>query len=225
MYRALNNKNVTGKDQNKRIYIDFSECRAEESEAHFEAKMEQLPVRMQEEIRAYHSPQDRALKLGGRLLLKKMLEDLNQPHSLSAMQYGRYGRPFFDGDFQFNISHSGERVVCAAQIGGELGVDLEKVIPIDLKDYINYFTKEEWVKIYQGPDQNACFFSAWSKKEAFLKATGMGVQLPLDKVNAIGSHLSYEGRSFYFHQVDTGPEYPCWVASSIAFPEIVLKKR
>lgn len=57
MYRALNNKNVTGKGQNKRIYIDFSDCKAEESEPHFEAKMEQLPFGMQEEIpmRADHS--------------------------------------------------------------------------------------------------------------------------------------------------------------------------
>ncbi|PTT01037.1 hypothetical protein DBR11_08350 [Pedobacter sp. HMWF019] len=216
---------MTGKDQNKRIYIYFSECKVEKSEVRFEAKMEQLPVGMQEEIRAYHSPQDRALKLGGRLLLKKILEDLNQPHSLSTMQHGLYGRPFFDGDFQFNISHSGDRVICAAQMGGDLGADLEKVIPVDLKDYTNYFTTEEWVEIYRGPDQNACFFSAWSKKEAFLKATGMGVQLPLDKVNAIGSHFRYEGRSYYFHRVDIDSEYPCWLASSIAFPEIVLKRR
>jgi|GEM_PF-6953553 hypothetical protein len=46
MYRALNNKNVTGKEQNNRIYIDFSDCKVEESEVRFEAKMKQLPVGM-----------------------------------------------------------------------------------------------------------------------------------------------------------------------------------
>lgn len=87
-----------------------------------------------------------------------------------------YGRPFLLGreDIDFNISHSGELVVCVLSMGeGRVGVDVERCDPQIPAAHYERFAKRYLPKdkIKDGLDLAA----AWTKKEAYLKYLGFGL--------------------------------------------------
>lgn len=82
----------------------------------------------------------------------------------------------------FNISHSGEWVVCALCDSGKVGVDIEEIKPIDYKIAQRFFAKKEYerlLKTYKG-HQLQYFFSIWTLKESYIKAEGRGLSIPLN---------------------------------------------
>ncbi|WP_157729153.1 4'-phosphopantetheinyl transferase family protein [Bacillus atrophaeus] len=57
-----------------------------------------------------------------------------------------YGKPFlesYENDCYFNISHSGEWVVCAID-KGHIGINIERIAPIKLDIAKRFFTDEEY---------------------------------------------------------------------------------
>lgn len=96
-----------------------------------------------------------------------------------------YGKPhFLDSDLQFNISHSGNIILLAFAINAPIGVDVEEEREIDNLECLakNYFHQDEILSL-EGLDAGAlskAFFSCWSKKEAVIKALGLGLSLPLN---------------------------------------------
>ncbi len=85
----------------------------------------------------------------------------------------------------FNLSHSYGMAVCAITHGRPLGVDIEYVRPIPEIDKIAtaFFSLKERAVLHTIPtDQRlTSFFRCWTRKEAYIKAVGAGVALPLDQ--------------------------------------------
>jgi 4'-phosphopantetheinyl transferase len=97
----------------------------------------------------------------------------------------RFGKPAIAGtQLAFNLSHSDGLALCAVTESGHIGVDVERLRPVTDADGIaqRYFAPAEAQAYAQTPeaDRLAVFFSTWTRKEAFLKATGLGLQRPLD---------------------------------------------
>jgi 4'-phosphopantetheinyl transferase len=68
--------------------------------------------------------------------------------------------------------------------GRELGVDLEAVRTLDDRDDVarRFFSAPE-VQVYDAVDEaqrDAAFFTCWTRKEAYIKAVGEGLSMPLD---------------------------------------------
>jgi len=99
--------------------------------------------------------------------------------------YGPQGKPALAGqtDLHFNLAHSGELALLAVA-PAELGVDVEAIRPVPELDQIarRFFAPTEHAQIRQLPaeQQQPAFFTCWTRKEAFLKATGDGLTRPLD---------------------------------------------
>jgi len=95
------------------------------------------------------------------------------------------GKPRVRGAaLSYNIAHSGNLAVCAVAYGGRLGVDLELVRPIANADAMasRLFAPAE-ARQYAGTpadERQAAWFACWTRKEAFLKATGEVLERPLD---------------------------------------------
>jgi 4'-phosphopantetheinyl transferase len=95
------------------------------------------------------------------------------------------GKPFVIGsDLSFNLSHSDGLAVCGVTTGGQLGIDVERMRRVEDSDSIvkRYFAPGE-LKQYESmrpAARTAAFFSAWTRKEAFVKATGAGLQRELN---------------------------------------------
>lgn len=93
--------------------------------------------------------------------------------------------PRFESDLTFNLSHSGDLAMVVVGRGG-IGVDIEKIRPFDQMDRFvaRFFADEEGRGLYTlPPDERViAFFRCWTRKEAILKAIGVGLQAPLDAV-------------------------------------------
>lgn len=98
-------------------------------------------------------------------------------------RFGEHGKPFLQGGPSFNQSHSEERLMIAVAAEGRLGVDIEEIRPVKrllgLAD--RKFARDEAALLHAAPDSERVrvFFRLWTRKEAFLKALGVGLTHPL----------------------------------------------
>ncbi|MCB1887574.1 MAG: 4'-phosphopantetheinyl transferase superfamily protein [Rhodocyclaceae bacterium] len=81
---------------------------------------------------------------------------------------------------QFNLAHSAGRALIAVANRARVGVDIEGIRPLPDMDLIvtRYFGRHERAcleALDAGPARLRAFFGIWTRKEAFLKATGEGL--------------------------------------------------
>lgn len=95
-----------------------------------------------------------------------------------------HGKPFLtshDGPV-FSLSHSHELALCAVSAAGELGVDVEWRRELPHADLARRFFAPDETTALEAlavDDQRAGFFACWTRKEAYIKAKGLGLSLPL----------------------------------------------
>ena len=86
---------------------------------------------------------------------------------------------------QFNLSHTDDFAVLAVTRTHLIGVDIEKMIEkrANLDIAKRFFSTQEYEQLRGLPDEKFArgFFNVWTRKEAFVKATGFGLSYPLDK--------------------------------------------
>jgi 4'-phosphopantetheinyl transferase len=102
-----------------------------------------------------------------------------------------YGKPFLTGlwsnSINFNISHSGNLMLIAISEDQKVGIDLEKIHhDIDSKSIASIvFSSEEIAYLSRSGYQPGDFYEIWTRKEAVLKATGLGFSYPSDRFSVI----------------------------------------
>ena len=101
-----------------------------------------------------------------------------------------YGRPSLAGSqamgqLRFNLSHTFGRVVLAVSRGRDVGVDIEDLQRKSRTTQIahRFFapSEVEALKALPREAQRERFFTYWTLKEAYIKARGMGLAIPLAK--------------------------------------------
>jgi len=174
------------------------------SEAHVWAyALDQNPVRGQqfqallsseEKARAarYRFDRDRERFVVGRGWLRTMLARYaaSEPGEIE-FAYGPQGKPELNARFasrrvHFNLSHSGGLALLAVTRDSPIGVDVENLH--SSRDFAGiaqrFFSAAETAALERRPisDQARAFFTVWTAKEAWLKATGEGIAKALDQV-------------------------------------------
>jgi 4'-phosphopantetheinyl transferase len=106
------------------------------------------------------------------------------PHEIGIAQ-GAFGKPFVLGaSLQFSTSHAGPLLLVALADTLAVGCDIERVRPA--RDLLTIaatcFTVEEASRIatLSGIERDAAFYDCWTRKEAYLKAIGTGLSLPMN---------------------------------------------
>jgi 4'-phosphopantetheinyl transferase len=104
-------------------------------------------------------------------------------------QYGAEGKPSIvlnnsDEQIRFNLSQTQGRALYAFARGRDLGIDLEAIHWNVAMETIaeRFFTRRETAALRALPTelQAEGFFNCWTRKEAYIKARGQGLQIPLD---------------------------------------------
>lgn len=102
--------------------------------------------------------------------------------------YGERGKPrlaapWSASGLEFNLSHSADRALLAVTRGRPVGIDLERT---DRKTHClqlaeRFFSQREVAALLALPaqQQRPAFFTCWTRKEAYIKARGEGLALPL----------------------------------------------
>jgi 4'-phosphopantetheinyl transferase len=85
---------------------------------------------------------------------------------------------------EFNLSHSYGFLVLAVTWGRQIGIDVERVRPIDDLDHLAAITFSEYeqneLSTFTSDKKLHGFFNCWTRKEAYVKAIGSGLLAPLD---------------------------------------------
>lgn len=102
--------------------------------------------------------------------------------------YGEFGKPYLLDypDIHFNISHSGEYVVCAV-CDIPIGIDIQEIKPYNPNVAKKICLPFELKQIEQSTDKASEFIKLWTRKEAALKAKGTGIAGAIDEKYLIGT--------------------------------------
>jgi len=128
---------------------------------------------------------DRRRFVAGRAALRALIASyLDIAPAEVAFGCGPQGKPFVPGALlSFNVSHSGACAVYAFGSDIELGVDIELLEHSRYDDGVaeQFFSPHEVAALEAvTPDARpTAFLRCWTRKEAFIKARGQGLSLPL----------------------------------------------
>jgi 4'-phosphopantetheinyl transferase len=106
------------------------------------------------------------------------------PPAACVFATNRFGKPSLHGaPLEFNLSHTDGLAAIAVAAGGAVGIDVEGVMRANLHhDVRRFFSAAEIRALESLPcaQQPSRFFDYWTLKEAYVKARGIGLSLPLD---------------------------------------------
>jgi 4'-phosphopantetheinyl transferase len=139
----------------------------------------------------FHFERDRRRFVACRGILRAILA----PHAGVAadgvrFRYGPRGKPALEPvdegrGIRFNVSHSDGIALYALTRGREVGVDVERIRPVEDADRIaeRFFSVPEREALRDVPfaARLDAFFTCWTRKEAYVKARGEGLGYPLDR--------------------------------------------
>lgn len=188
--------------------------------AAFEKHYRTMPEHRKEKIDNLRFEKDKRLCMGAWLLLVYALKETGIEKAELQLAYGPSGKPYLadNPDVFFNLSHSGNRVMCAVS-NGEVGCDVQKVTPYNRKLASRYFCPEEFGYLEAAPEEarDVLFARFWTLKESFIKNIGRGLSQPLREFcirldgekPAVTQQILPE--DFYFREFDLqdGYRYAC----------------
>ena len=136
----------------------------------------------------FYSERLRRAAITGRASLRILLSHyLGVPPASIRFEYGPKGKPriLASGNLDFSVSHSNDLLVMAFTIGCGIGIDVEKISPFCNIDEIAslLFCSEEAADLASLPSslRQHAFFLCWTRKEAYVKAVGDGLSIPLNQ--------------------------------------------
>lgn len=144
------------------------------------------------------------------------------PENLS-FKIGKSGKPFIDNQgltyLKFNYSHSGNLIVYALNRDAEIGVDIELVKEFpDLNSLVNNYFSDIEKKAFWGlttlKNKLNFFYKIWTRKEAFFKALGTGLNDDLrnfnlysEKLDTLIDNFFYDGKAWIIEELTTHKDY------------------
>lgn len=146
---------------------------------------------------AFMLERDRHLYIAAHIFLRQVLSTYAEL-SPADWQFstGRYGKPAVSNPgleaLHFSLSHTHGLLTCALSWQHEVGVDIEQPRPLhDLRGLCRtVLSDSEMKQVLDGADsreQERRFYTFWTLKEAYVKALGAGLHLPLQQITCVAA--------------------------------------
>jgi 4'-phosphopantetheinyl transferase len=182
-----------------------------------------------EQAARFHLDLDRRRYLVGRGVLRMLVG-----HCLGTLadglrfDYSARGKPHVAGPLQFNVSHSGQLVLIAVTLDRAVGIDVERIrADIGVNAIAARFysaTESKSLSMLAAHERHEAFFALWTRKEAYLKACGHGLSVPLDQIEVsflpedqprllAVRHDAAEAARWTLRQLDVGHGYKAAIAA------------
>jgi len=207
------------------VYVLTARCDAvSEDELHEWLKC--MPDHLVSKARNFTFPQDARRYLLGKLLLVKGAAMLGF-YSLKTedIRLNDFNRPYITNGPDFNISHSGNYVLCALSSDQKVGIDVEEIREVDFALFTNCFTENEWSHINDSPSPTTLFYKFWTRKEAVIKADGRGLNIPLQSFEVVHDLVTLATDSWYIRRIDIAEGYMAHFVTNAAAPGDVLVRQ
>lgn len=191
---------------------------AEEFISRIEQLSSYLPESSRNRTMRFVRSEDKQRALMGELMVRSFLSNrLNLSNRKIKFKKNRFGKPYLKSSTRvyFNISHSGKWIVSAFS-SKPVGIDIEKLKPVDFKLARRFFSQEENKDLLKKnvTERQAFFFELWSLKESYLKAKGIGITVALSsftiktgKNSIIVKNDKSQNDDLFFKQYDIDEGY------------------
>ena len=183
-----------------------------------------LPSFMSKEILRYRYSADQKARLLSRLMLRESITDILANDCLKDWKRDVNNKPVIDNWNAFNISHASNLVVFAYTTGESVGIDIEKRKELQYNEIMGNFHREEQQFIESSVDSVSCFYEIWVKKEALLKAAGIGIVAGLNDFSCVENIVNYRRQSWCLKEVQIHPEYTCYLCSLNVRERIIIQE-
>ncbi len=137
----------------------------------------------------FHFAPDRARFVACRISLRHILaKTLGVPPAEVRFTLGAHGKPAIardhnQGDWQFNLSHSGDIALIAVTQRRSIGIDIEvlRPVPRQMMEILPSLSPAEQtaLQLVDAPARSTAFLRCWTRKEAVIKALGAGLTIDL----------------------------------------------
>jgi 4'-phosphopantetheinyl transferase len=132
--------------------------------------------------------------------------------NLHEMRMDKYHKPYFTNGLNFNISHSGDYILCVLSTENKVGIDLEEIRPLDTTCYASCFTDQELLYLNNSGQLLKSFYHLWTRKEAVIKADGRGMTMPLLNFDVVRSPVIVDNNTWYLKEVPVAAGYSAHLA-------------
>ena len=131
-----------------------------------------------------------------------------------------YGKPSVKGNsIKFNMSHSIEMAYYAVSISFDLGIDVEffnrKKNIFDIAKSVFSTTEFDFFIKLSNDERQEFFFETWVKKEAMIKAVGLGLSYPMKEVDTLQMHNNHSlelcGSQYYLYRLASDNFYKAYL--------------
>jgi len=135
-------------------------------------------------IKKFINKKDKIRTIIGEILIRTIIvQKLKISNKYIEFNKNQYGKPYLKDHpkFNFNISHSGEYVLCAVD-NKPIGIDVEEVKHIEFEEIAKSFFTVNELDYIVNQDFNFRlnrFYEIWSLKESYIKCCGKGLSIPL----------------------------------------------
>jgi 4'-phosphopantetheinyl transferase len=164
---------------------------------------ETLDPEMQQDILRYRQESDRKSRVLARKIIQLFLNTGDNNTFRFVLDENK--KPSLPGGPFFNISHSGNYAMVGFS-NQPVGVDIEEKKAIDWELIATQFHATEQQYINEQENQQEAFYRIWARKEAYLKAVGVGILKGIKSVNALEDIIIDEVGAWYLYdiQIDSG---------------------
>lgn len=191
-------------------------------EGKWDLYFQQMPADIQARIRRYRKEENKYQLLIGRLLLKEGMNRLGfNSFQLANLYYDEYNCPRWKDGINFNIAHSGNVVACAFSERLQIGLDIEKIRFIHLKDFDYILNDLDYQSLQNSDNPYRAFFKIWTIKEAVTKAIGKGLAIDVQQIRILEDYAILDEQKWFFQALSFAPNFAAHIVSNQAFHQNV----
>lgn len=173
-----------------------------------------LPEHLKNRLNNITHEDSRTNSLSGLIIANKLLTDLQTGVSLHRLSYHNHGKPMLPNGYSISIAHTSNIVLCAFSATGIVGVDVETVDNKNSLHCEDYLTLAELTALRIADDPNIVFKQMWVRKEAVLKADGIGLLYPVNELDVTHNTTQLNNTTYYLHNINTATGYLAALATT-----------
>ncbi|MCL1669483.1 4'-phosphopantetheinyl transferase superfamily protein [Elizabethkingia ursingii] len=194
------------------FYTFISQNAPEEMDIFFRT----LPEELRLSISQYQNQKDKQARVLSKFLTEKLFHQFYPDYHLDwkRLKKDENSKPYLEGyHFNFSSAHSEDLCVVCASVNDKCGVDVEVLKPLDVSVYKDFLHSEEQNYLLKGQNAVNDFYNIWVRKEAVLKASGLGISKEFNEVNTLPDCIQVNDQNFFTNEVFISELYKVFIAS------------
>jgi len=177
----------------------------------------QLPENLVKSVNQYQDVSDRKSRMISKLLLEILVRKIvpDQNFFWNLYQKDSFSKAYFEGlEMNFSASHHENFSVVCATRKKQCGIDSELIKPLAVDVYNDFLHANEKEFIHEQINPQTAFFEIWTKKEAVLKASGLGISHELQSIDLHENAVQINSEKYFTKELNLSENSITYIATT-----------